>query len=157
MLKHLQNICKNVLVFYFTCNHGLTLAIHDHRRCNSNACNISRPSVCLRQHTGPCIVCMGRVGVRCICASCWIHQFYVQCFFEKGQPFIVAFVGCQPIFIIFGRHTLQESCRKRIYKHPPKTVCVVSVLDCSFIYCYVSLLCLGHKQKLGNDDDGHKP
>ena len=24
MLKHLQNICKNVLVFYFTCNHGLS-------------------------------------------------------------------------------------------------------------------------------------
>ena len=23
MLKHLQNICKNVLVFYFTCNHLL--------------------------------------------------------------------------------------------------------------------------------------
>jgi len=26
--KHLQNICKKVLVFYFTCSHGKTFAKH---------------------------------------------------------------------------------------------------------------------------------
>jgi len=27
-IKYLQNICKNVLVFYFTCNHRKTFAKH---------------------------------------------------------------------------------------------------------------------------------
>jgi len=27
-IKHLQNICKNVLAFYFTCNHRKTFAKH---------------------------------------------------------------------------------------------------------------------------------
>jgi len=28
-IKHLQNICRNVLVFYFTCNHALRVRIYD--------------------------------------------------------------------------------------------------------------------------------
>ena len=36
-IKHLQNICKNVLVFYLTCNHGLSLPIG---RCKVSIINV---------------------------------------------------------------------------------------------------------------------
>jgi len=38
MLKHLQNICKNVLVFYFTCNHGLRSKLYQYFAILAVAC-----------------------------------------------------------------------------------------------------------------------
>jgi len=43
-IKHLQNICKNVLVFYFTCNHGLSTVLSRLERQVPKR-PVSRPSV----------------------------------------------------------------------------------------------------------------
>jgi len=49
-IKHLQNICKNVLVFYFTCNHGLTVTFN---RCLKNKHGLS--ALCSGAHVSTAI------------------------------------------------------------------------------------------------------
>jgi len=82
--------------------------------------------------------------LHCVVVLCRLIDFVHTCGPIKMSPFYNCnnFVCCQPIFMLFGRHTLQKICNKAMYSvgSPRNMVCVIAVLckilDQDFIHIY---------------------